>query len=644
VNPAVTLEHAKWGSGSTPFQDVFFGAVTDGSAASLDLGFAADQPGELPRISSHHWGRSRVVVEGRAESAVSGGQGISLLGRLFNAAELTVQLGPGALDPAALLLQAYRRWGTDFPNYLHGEFTFALWDSQSARILLGRDASCYNPLFYTQSGDNFAFATDLRVLQTRLGLRLRPNEARIANWLTLLSAADNSTFFEGICCLKPGQMLLYERGRTTLNYFWRPEDTPILRLKDPREYADGLLAVLERAVGDRLPRDSAAGSHLSGGLDSSSVTAVAAALLEKEGRRIYGFTAVPEHQVPARGRFCDEGPHAASVMEIHRNLDHVLVPNWRHSFFSIMDRASSAEYQPLIAAPNYGWIYEINVQARRRNVRTLLIGAEGNMTISYGGVEAISTLAMEGRLVAAAKLARDLHRHGGLRRRALANRLLRPWMPAPVRHLVDRFRGQASLVYSPIRPEFARAHGVSMTALTEFFDHLDGRSFRMAALRTTDRSWAAFRQLTGVSMSDPTVDKHVVSYCFSVPVEYFCEGGIPRSLIRNAMAGLLPDRVRLELRKGLQAADFRFHFQTEREEALAELKRMKNVELAVRALDLDSVEQMMQWSEARIAKFGEPVYWGKLTRALSLGRFLRRLEDGTFFSSVPDLMAPAASN
>jgi len=638
-------EQAVSGDESISIHQGFFGAVSDGSAAIRDVRLAADPCVNLPQIARYPWGGSSILLESRAQSIVSAGQGVLLVGQLFNPAELAERLGLESPDPPAVLLHAYRKWGTEFPNHLHGEFSFVLWDGQMRRILLGRDASGYSPVFYTQFSDNFAFATDLRLLHARLGLQLRPDESWIANWLTLLLTAHTNTVFAGICSLRPGQMLLFEHGRVVLNYFWRPEETPILHLKDAREYADGLREVLQSAVQQRLPRDCPAGSHLSGGLDSSSITALAARILEKEGRRIFAFTAVPEHAVAVPGRFCDEGPHAAALTEMYRNVDHVVVPNCGHSAFSMMDWASSAECQPIGNTPNYAWIYEINAQARLRGVRTLLTGAAGNMTISYDGLEALSTLAMEGQLIKAARVARNLHRRGVFRWRGIAYRLLRPWLPASVRHLVYQYKGQALTWYSPIRPAFARAHGMGTLSRDQLFHRLDSRAYRLQVLRGTDQgqSFAAFRKITGVSISDPTLDPQVVSYCFSVPVEYFCDG-MPRSLIRNAMAGLLPDRVRLERDRGLQAADFGFQFRTERHVALAEFNRMKEVDLAARALDLESIGQMMQWSEARITQFGEPLYWAKLMRAFSLGRFLRRLEDGTLFACATDEAQLTAAN
>jgi len=131
-------------------------------------------------------------------------------------------------------------------------------------------------------------------------------------------------------------------------------------------------------------------------------------------------------------------------------------------------------------------------------------------------------------------------------------------------------------------------------------------------------------------MTDATADKRVMEYCLSVPVEYYCEKGMPRSLIRNAMAGVLPEQVRTERRKGVQASDFGEHFRAERQEALDELARLRTVDLAVRALDLPEMERMLHLPESRVRELSlRAFYWPKLLRGLSLGRFLRRMEEGT---------------
>lgn len=245
--------------------------------------------------------------------------------------------------------------------------------------------------------------------------------------------------------------------------------------------------------------------------------------------------------------------------------------------------------------------------------------------------------------MALAKMACEMNRVSHRRWRNITYEVFGLWIPPVIRRfLMKRVRGNSNdmFEYSMIRQEFAQHHGLSSSfAMERNIEYPHNRPLRTYYLRRPEigNTREAFRRLTGVSRLDPTADRRVVEYCLSVPVEYYCEKGVPRSLIRNAMIGRLPEQVRTERRRGLQAADFPIHFEREREEALAELARMKKVDLAVRALDLEKLEQMMHWSGEQIAAHGGMMcYWPKILRAFSLGRFLRRFEDGTIFSLSGD--------
>jgi asparagine synthase (glutamine-hydrolysing) len=599
------------------------------SAGPVGVGFQC--------IASHRLNGQSLTVWGKTPFIFADGQGILLSGKIFNTANLASRIGAGSVDGLKLLLHAYRKWGAEFPKHLEGEFAFVLWDGNARRLLIGRDPTGYRPLFYTQHDQEIRFSGHIRTLLAWPGIQVRPDERHVAHWLALIPSETNSTFFENISLLPPGHTLLFENGRTVLSAYCQPEKTPLLHLKDSREYADGLREVLKAAIKDRLRPGAIAGSQMSGGLDSSSVTALAAGLLQPQGCRLFAFTAVPEYPVTdAPGKFNDEGPHAASVVAMYPNMDHVLVRHGCHPTFSMIDRFSSAQLEPILNPTNYDWMYEICLQARSRGVETLLKAPAGNLTISYRGALALPSLLLRGQFLKAAQLAQDIHRGGNFRWRGVIYQSLGPFLPAWARNSVDRLRGVHTAIheFSMIRRDFAAAHGLDSMTVDGRATLKDSRLFRLFHLRRMDLGSFAepFRQLSGVSMTDPTMDPRVIEYCFSVPLEYFCERGVPRSLIRNAMAGLLPEQVRTERRRGLQGADFGIHFQAERQEALDELARMKKVDLAARALNLPVLESMMYWSEARIAEYGQPNYWGKLMRAFSLGRFLRRLEDGTLFS------------
>ncbi len=620
----------------------FLGVLGSGARAGPD-----DRAG-LAQIPSYVSSGSRLTLWGRKPDAAYGSLYVLLSGKVFATADKRRELGAEPADQASFLLCAYRKQGDEFPNHIDGDYAFVLWDAYRQRLLLGRDPLGSWPLYYTQRGNDLVFADEIRHLLRWPGVLARPNERHIARWLALFPKPTTETFFDGIFRLIPGTTLAVEDGSISVRRFWRPEETPLLRLRDSREYAEGLVEMLERSVRDRMTGTSAVGTQLSGGLDSSSVTVTAAQLLNQEGRGLFAFTAVPKHAVEVPGRFTDEGPHAAAVAAMYPNIDHILVRHGAHSLFSVIDLFNSVQEEPIFNPSNYDWIYEICLRAQQRGIEILLTGGCGNYSISYSGDRALQSLLRKGRLAAFARLARDLHRQGPRHWRSLVHEMLRPWMPMRVRYAIDRLHGQfaATHEYSMIQREFAHKHDLGLMALEQSHARLDSRGLRLLALLRADPGpfTSGFRQLTGVGMSDPAGDRRVIEYCLSVPVEYYCEKGVPRSLIRNAMIGRLPEQVRTERRKGLQAADFSTRFESVREEALVELERMKQVNLIGHALDLPAMEAMLRLSLSQgDARGGMLRHWPRLLRALSLGRFLRRLEDGTLFSVSEQMPSIAAS-
>jgi asparagine synthase (glutamine-hydrolysing) len=147
---------------------------------------------------------------------------------------------------------------------------------------------------------------------------------------------------------------------------------------------------------------------------------------------------------------------------------------------------------------------------------------------------------------------------------------------------------------------------------------------------------SSIRRVCGIEYNDPTSDKRVMEFCFSVPEEFYCMGGDTRSLIRAAMAGLLPDLVLNERRGGLQSADFIYHLAAEKNEIAAELERMRQSDLISRAMDLPSLQQLVDdWPADPSGIENSPDYGIRLSRAVSFGRFVRRIEDGTLFNPAP---------
>jgi asparagine synthase (glutamine-hydrolysing) len=158
------------------------------------------------------------------------------------------------------------------------------------------------------------------------------------------------------------------------------------------------------------------------------------------------------------------------------------------------------------------------------------------------------------------------------------------------------------------------------------------QDLRLAVLGRTDAAMVlrSYKRRFGFTHCDPTADRRLIEFCLAIPNEQFLLHGENRSLIRRAMQGILPDIVRLERRKGLQAADWSRHMIAARPDIEAEIERLERSPLAKACLDLPRLRRLVDnwpdggWHRTRIAYD----YRLALARGLATGRFLRRFEGG----------------
>jgi asparagine synthase (glutamine-hydrolysing) len=135
---------------------------------------------------------------------------------------------------------------------------------------------------------------------------------------------------------------------------------------------------------------------------------------------------------------------------------------------------------------------------------------------------------------------------------------------------------------------------------------------------------------SGVDFRDPTSDRRLIEYCLRVPLDQYLRNGVPRSLVKQAFAGLLPRAVLEERRRGLQAIDWHEGLTAARAALSDELGRLKSNDLAARTLDvarLDKLEQSWPqggWDHPDVVAN----YRLALLRGVSAGHFLRKASGG----------------
>ncbi|MDP1738019.1 MAG: asparagine synthase-related protein [Caulobacter sp.] len=565
-------------------------------------------------------------------------------GRIDNLPDLKRQLaGPDLpdADPAAIVLLAYDRWGDGFCDQIVGDYACAVWDGPRRRLVMAVDPTGARPLFYWLGGDEILFASEPRGLLADSEVPRALDEQRMARWLSHLPADPQSSLYKDIRAVPPGHSVIWDGGATRLERWWRPENLPALRFTDSRDYEAALLAALEQAVACRIDTDERVGAHLSGGLDSSAVTAIAARQLAAQGRRLTAFTAAPDHAFsPRRGVFGDEWGHAAAMAALYPNIDHVRASNNDSGLLEAVEYRQSGLDCPVLNPSNAVWMNAIDRQARDRGVKVMLTGLMGNMTISYDGGELLAARLLKGDLPGAARTALA-NRRGGQGWLGVLGEVADTVLPIPVRRRLRAAlnHGEPALSdFSAVNPALLEEVGLDEAALSmggnlRNLARGDSRALRLAVFgRTGARGlWAAAtRRLYGVDTRDPTSDRRLVELCLTIPDEQFRLDGMPRSLIRRTMAGLVPDVILTERRKGRQAADWWTGFDAARGQIASEVSRLANSTTASRAIDMDRLQTLIDnWPEAGAASEQvEKSYKLALSRALGAGLFIRRVEGG----------------
>ena len=236
-----------------------------------------------------------------------------------------LRLKANALTNDESILSAYETWGEDCVKHLIGDFAFAIWDGK--KLFCARDHFGVKPFFYTHVDGNFNFSSTLNDL--RPGVSNALNEIAVGDYLLFGVNQDNSTtIFKDIQRLPPGHTLTVANNEIKIRRYWTPSLPAEVRYRDSESYVEHFLELLSLAVRDRLRTERVAIS-MSGGLDSTSLAAVASEYAE-----VAGFTVVYDSLIP------DEERHYSELAARHLGIQVTHLNADRYSLFDgRMDQA-----------------------------------------------------------------------------------------------------------------------------------------------------------------------------------------------------------------------------------------------------------------------------------------------------------------
>jgi asparagine synthase (glutamine-hydrolysing) len=216
---------------------------------------------------------------------------VSYNGEIYNFLELREELRSLGHNfrskcDTEVLLRAYLEWGPKFVEKLNGIFAFAIWDSSKEELLLVRDRLGVKPLFYYPLNNGLLFGSELKAILANPLARKRASREELCDALLFLRTPGRVPF-RGMRELKAGHMLRLSRGKLREDSYWSLEAKP--HTDDLKTTIEKVRGLLDDTVARQMISDVPLCSLLSGGLDSSAVSAIAQRIRRERGETLSTF-------------------------------------------------------------------------------------------------------------------------------------------------------------------------------------------------------------------------------------------------------------------------------------------------------------------------------------------------------------------
>lgn len=449
-----------------------------------------------------------------------------------------------SLEDYELLLLGYERWGIDCARTLEGEFAFVIWDKKQNRLACFRDHLGSRRLYYCLENGHFHFAsTPLAILQNpRVPRRLNRRKLAAMAVLGGHHEYDEETFYEGICSVPPGTVLTVDRRGISKHRYWRPEIRPELVPKKDEEAFEALRQLLTESVENRLEGSVRPVTLLSGGLDSSIVTAIAARSLAAKGKDLLAFGGV----LPT-GNNSDLEDERTWIEEFRST------PNLKIEYVSA---AGSGPFDLIDDDRNFEASFQcgsIHFLLRALEHAACAHGADVGVT-GHGGEWGLTTRGdgyilelMAGmRIAPAIKTLREMKSAIGISPlRYLAGEVKRAMLP---------LARKRPMLY--LAPPFQRECDVQLVGKRFWPDH---RRVQLDSLNSNLRMHANLHAyLPGESLrwEFPLFDRRLLEYCLALPGHMKVRHGFPRYLVRKSMETLVSEKIRWRPGKVVACPDY----------------------------------------------------------------------------------------
>lgn len=460
-----------------------------------------------------HWGGEEYVI--------------TYNGELYNTQELKDSLTAlghefVTCSDTEVVLHAYAQWKEGCVDKFNGIFAFGVWEKKQKRLFLARDRMGVKPLFYTRFAGGFLFSSEIKTLLAYPGVP-RELDREGAAQIVLLGPGriPGSGVFKDIMELMPGCCGYYSRGNWNWWRYWKLRDRE--HTDTFEETAECVRYLVTDAIRRQMVSDVSIGTFLSGGLDSSLISAICASELKDRGERLNTFSVDYENNDKyfVSGKF---------------------QPNSDNSYITIMQQTLESKQHRTVLKPD-DLINELENATVARDL-------PGMADVDFSLLAFSRNIRKEVKMALSGECADEIF--GGY-----------PWYRDPdvrsfngfpwAQNTKQRAKFLHPDILAEIDPEsFVNDHYRQTLDQCDILPGTTAQEKRMKEMVNLNQVWFMQTLLDrkdrmsmacGLEVRVPFCDYRIAEYLYGVPWEYKDYGNYEKGLLRHAMEGILPDEV-----------------------------------------------------------------------------------------------------
>jgi asparagine synthase (glutamine-hydrolysing) len=511
----------------------------------------ASRSSEAPAPATVLFGHRRLAIIDLSETArqpmstPDGRFHLIFNGEIYNYREIGAELKSlgytlRTRSDAEVLLLAWQRWGITLLPRLTGMFSFAVLDRKNGTVLLARDPFGIKPLYYFQSRDRLVFASEIAPLLNFPGVSRRADAQTVYEFLSgAFGEHSNQTFFQDVQQLPAAHYLkisCFSPGTAAPVRYWDVERKPVDGIS-PGQSSSRFRELFEKSVDLHLRSDVPVGISLSGGMDSSSITATARSRQGPE-YPLHTFSYVAEDPQLSEQRWCEIVTRTTST---EQHWVYIQPGELVHDFEQLVRLQEQPFGSPTIYAQ-----YRIFRSAHEHGVKVILSGQGADQYLGYIHhlPVRLASLLRQRRWVAALRFlrhARALPISGALRLRSLVRHIL-------PRGLVEAGKSLRSSGPPGVNSKWFEERGINIPESSHRGDHPSLHDLLKenlmqtlpGLLRIEDRNAMA----SSVENRVPFLTTELVDFVFSLPEEeIISDQGRCKAVLLRAMEGLVPKEI-----------------------------------------------------------------------------------------------------